>query len=316
MIRKILKWTGIIIVSLLLLVTITVALRQNLEFDAPYPQITASTDSAIIARGKEIVFGPAHCASCHSTGNADSLLDLGLEPPMGGGHEFKLPFGNFYTKNISPDKETGIGRYTDQEIARLLRYGVKPDGSAVLDFMPFHDVSDEDMTAILSYLRSQKPVKNKVPEHEIKLMGYVLKAFMITPVGPSGEIPKAVKRDSSAAYGRYLAMNVANCNGCHTMRDMTGGFIGEPFSGGGPFEEPGKETLTPPNLTPHPDGRLTGWTQETFINRFRAGKLIEHTHMPWNSYKRMSDSDLKALYNFLKSLKPAKTGALLPGKEG
>src|SRR5690349_24786238 len=153
-IRKIFKWTGIIIVSLALLVTITVALRQDLEFESPYPQITASTDSAIIARGKEIVFGPAHCASCHSTANADSLLDLGIAPPMSGGYEFKLPFGSFYTKNISPDKETGIGRYTDPEIARLLRYGVKPDGSAVLDFMPFHDVSDEDMTAILSYLRS------------------------------------------------------------------------------------------------------------------------------------------------------------------
>jgi mono/diheme cytochrome c family protein len=312
---KVLKWTGIILGSLIVLATITVAMRQNLKYDAPYPDITASKDSAIIARGKEIVFGPAHCAECHSLSNTDSLINLGITPDMSGGHEFVLPFATIYTKNITPDDETGIGRRTDKEIARLLRYGVRPDGTAVLDFMPFHDVSDEDMTAIISFLRSQKPVKKKIPEHEYKLMGYVLKAFMVKPVGPSGEIAKAVVRDSSAAYGRYLAYNVANCNGCHTLRDMTGGYIGQPFAGGSPFEEPGKTTLTPPNLTPHADGRISGWSQAQFIERFRQGKLIPHSHMPWNSFKRMSDSDLKAIYAFLKTLKPAATGALLPEKK-
>jgi len=310
MILKILKWTGIIIGSILLLVTITVAMRQNLKFDAPYPEISATTDSAVIARGKEIIIGPAHCATCHSIKNPDSLLDLGKEPIMSGGFEFKFELGSFYSRNITPDKETGIGRYTDPEIARVLRYGVKPNGAAMLDFMPFHNVSDEDLTAIISYLRHQQPIKNNVPEHEYTVMGKVIKAFLIKPVGPSEEIPKKVTRDSTAAYGKYLALNVANCNGCHTQRDMTGGFIGEPFAGGSPFEEPGKQTLTPPNLTPDSSSRIFNWTQQDFINRVRMGKLIEHSHMPWNSYKRMTDSDLKAIYNYLRTLKPAKTGAI------
>jgi mono/diheme cytochrome c family protein len=129
----------------------------------------------------------------------------------------------------------------------------------MIDFMPFHDVSDEDLTAIISYLRSQPPVKNTVPDHEYTLMGKIIKAFLIKPVGPSETIVRRVKRDSTAAYGKYLALNVANCNGCHTQRDMTGSYIGEPFAGGNPFEEPGKQTLTPPNLTPDSSSRiLTG----------------------------------------------------------
>jgi mono/diheme cytochrome c family protein len=310
-IGKIFKWTGIIIVILVSLVTITVVMRQDLQFDAPLPEITASKDSAIIARGREIVIGPAHCASCHSTQNSDSLLNLGQEPIMSGGFAFKLPLGNFYTRNITPDEETGIGKLTDGEIARMMRYGVKSDGSAALDFMPFHNVSDEDLTAIISYLRAQKPVKNKVPENEYTIMGNVLKAFVIKPVGPSEEIVKKIERDSSANYGRYLALNVANCTGCHTQRGMTGNYIGQPFAGGSPMIE-GGDTLIPPNLTPHPEGRIYTWSKQDFINRVRMGSLIKHSHMPWNSYKRMSDADLTAIYNYLKSLPPTKTGELLP----
>lgn len=309
-IGKILKWTGIIIGSILVLATITVALRQDLHFDAPYPQLAASKDSAIIARGREIVIGPAHCASCHSIKNPDSVLNLGLEPEMSGGVEFKFGLGSFYSRNITPDSTTGIGRYNDGELARVLRYGVRPNGNAMLDFMPFHNVSDEDMIAILSYLRAQKAVKNDVPEHDYNLMGRVVKAFLIKPVGPSEKIEKAVVRDSSAAYGKYLALNVANCSGCHTERDMTGAYIGEPFAGGGPMIE-GGDTLIPPNLTPHPQGRIYTWSKEDFISRVRMGALVKHSHMPWNSYKRMSDADLTAIYNYLKSLKPQETGKLL-----
>ena len=136
MIRKILKWTGITVLSLILILAIVVASRQHLQFDAPYPAITASTDSTVIAHGKEIAYGPAHCADCHYAGNADSVFKLGQEPALSGGRVFELPLGNFYVRNITSDSTTGIGRYTDGEIARVLRYGVRPNGTAVIDFMP------------------------------------------------------------------------------------------------------------------------------------------------------------------------------------
>jgi mono/diheme cytochrome c family protein len=307
MIRKILKWTGIVILSLILLVTIVVAARQHLTYDAPYPAIKASADSVVIARGKEIAFGPAHCADCHFPGNADSVFKLGQEPALSGGHKFELPVGNFYSRNITPDPTTGIGRYTDGEVARILRYGVRPNGTAVIDFMPFHNMSDEDLTAVISYLRSTKPVRNPVPDHTVNILGSVIKAFLLKPVGPSEQVPASIHRDSTAVYGRYLAHSVANCAGCHTNRDlMTGAFIGEAFAGGLKFEEPGVPTLTSPNINPNTPGRIYGWTQQDFINRFRMGKLIPYSHMPWNSFKRMSDNDLKAIFNYLKSL-PAST---------
>jgi mono/diheme cytochrome c family protein len=307
MIRKILKWTGITILSVILILVIVVAGRQNLRFDAPYPAIKASADSAVIAHGKEIAYGPAHCADCHYAGNADSVFKLGQEPALSGGRIFELPLGNFYVRNITSDSITGIGRYTDGEIARVLRYGVRPNGTAVIDFMPFHDMSDEDLTAVISFLRSSKPVRNPVPDHTVTMLGRVIKAFMIKPVGPTGEVPKSIPRDTTAVYGKYLANSVANCAGCHTNRDlMTGAFIGEPFAGGLKFEESGVPTLISPNINPNTPGRLYGWSQQDFINRFRMGKTIAYSHMPWNSFKRMSDNDLKAIYNFLKSL-PAAT---------
>lgn len=299
--KKIMKWTGIVILVLILGLSVTVMSRQNVHYDRPYPAVTASADTAVINRGKNIVFGAGHCADCHSQTNVDSILKLGQDVPLIGGNVFNLPFGKIYTKNITPDKETGIGNYTDAEIARALRYGVHPDGTVVFDFMPFHNTSDEDLTAIISYLRAQKPVRNEVPKHQLNVLGMAIKAFLIKPVGPAGDVPVAVKADTTIEYGKYLAMNVANCNGCHTKRDMmTGKFIGEPFAGGE------LEGMATPNLTTDSSSRIFGWSEKIFVDRFRMGKLNPKSHMPWNSYGRMNDTELKAIYKFLKSLKPAK----------
>ena len=134
-------------------------------------------------------------------------------------------------------------------------------------------------------------------------MGNMVKAYMVEPVGPRTEVPKAIKRDTSAAYGEYLAISVANCAGCHTTRDLAGTYTGEYFAGGMVFEEKDGNYI-PPNLTPHSTGRTWKWSQEAFIARFRNGKLLPGTPMPWNSFKQMSDNDLKAIYNFLQTLKP------------
>jgi mono/diheme cytochrome c family protein len=102
-----------------------------------------------------------------------------------------------------------------------------------------------------------------------------------------------------------MVMAVANCNECHTKRDKIGKYIGEPLAGGNVFKGKGKPTLTTPNLTPDPaTGHIVNWTEEMFIKRFRSGKLIPHSHMPWEAYGRMSDLELKAIYKYLRSIKP------------
>jgi mono/diheme cytochrome c family protein len=182
--------------------------------------------------------------------------------------------------------------------------------------MPFHNTSDEDITAIISYLRSQPPVKNAVPERHLNLIGQAVNAFVLKPVGPTGAVPVAIPRDTTIAYGQYLAGSVANCRGCHTNRDlMTGAFIGEDYAGGFKMETPtdsGMYSITSPNLTPHETGRIKGWTEEQFLKRFRSGKLIPQSHMPWGPFSRMDDLELKAIYKFLQTVKPV-SNVITPG---
>lgn len=306
---KILKWTGILLVSLIVILTVTVAAKQNQKFDAPYPNIKASKDSAIIARGKFFVYGPAHCAYCHTKLDKWEDVEKGIELPLSGGHLFAFPPGNLYTANLTPDTATGIGKFTDGEIARALRYGVARDGHAMFDLMPFHNVSDEDITAIISYLRSMPPVINEVPPNEFNTMGKIVKAFLLKPVGPDIEVPKtSPKPDTTVEYGKYLAESVANCRGCHTERDLkTGAFTG-PFYGGGlkvPSEVDLTMMISTPNITTHEiHGRLGMWNQQDFINRFRQGRQIKASIMPWGPFSRMTDTDLIAIYKFLKTVPP------------
>ena len=310
---KILKWLGILIAVVLIVFVVFVYSNADRYYDAPYPDIKASADSATLARGKYLVYGPAHCAHCHAPVSAIARVETGEEVPLSGGSIFELPVGKVYTPNISPDPETGIGLYSDEEIARALRYGVKKDGHALLDFMPFYDLSDRDLTAIITFLRATQPVKNKVQPNSWNFLGKMVSALeLIKPMG-DGDVPPAPPIDSTAEYGKYLTTSVANCKGCHTKRDlMTGGWIGPEFAGQFEMEmidAQGRiikgQHLVSQNLTPDPEtGRITNWTKETFIKRFREGRIIPGSPMPWGPFSRMSDLELTAIYKFLKTLKP------------
>lgn len=307
--KKLAKRIAIGVVLVLVLGTsalaVAVAVRQNRTFDAPYPAIKASTDPAVIARGRYLALGPAHCVGCHASDH-DSA-----EPPLSGGMAFKLPVGTFYARNITPDAKTGIGRYTDRELARVLRYGVMPNGRATLPFMPFSNLSDEDLTAVISYLRSRPAVEHAVPDHDFNLLGKIAKAFLLEPHGPDRPIRKHVEAGPTVEYGEYLATTVANCTGCHTKRSLrTGEPIGVSLAGGMTVEShsaPGTKFVTP-NLTPDPKtGHITAWSEDVFVARFKAG-VDTASPMPWGTFRNMTDDDLRALYRYLRSLPPAKTG--------
>ncbi len=185
MLRKILKWTGIIILCLIVGIAVAIPFRQHLTYDAPYPAIKASADPAVIEKGKHLTLVTKGCVHCHSANdNIAAMLEKGEEPSLAGGTKIDSPFGTFYLPNITPDAETGIGNMTDAEIARVLRYGVKSNGEAVLPFMQGLDMPDDDMTAVISYLRSLEPVKNKLPETDLSIIGKFAKAFVIKPALP------------------------------------------------------------------------------------------------------------------------------------
>lgn len=304
---RLLKWLGLLLLLLAIVFVASVYARQNRTFEAPYPEITASTDSAVIARGEYLVHGPAHCTGCH-TDNANEPAYMRGEPvPMHGGYDFALPIGHIYSRNITNHPVNGIGRLTDQEIARTLRYGVGSDGRAIFDFMPFYMLSDEDLRAVISYLRTVPGDANEPPPHTFNFMGKAVKAFLIEPMGPlDAERPVSVTPDSTAAYGKYLAMSVANCDGCHTQRDLiTGAYVGERFAGWQGMEGMNGTWFNTPNLTPDPvTGHMAQWSFETFRNRFRAGPVQPNSPMPWVNFARFSDDDLKALWAFLQGIPP------------
>lgn len=322
---KILKWSAITIVAIIVVFIAYALLRSQETFDAPYPEIKASTDSALIARGKYLVYGPAHCVYCHAPSSEFQRVEAGEIVPLSGGNIFALPVGNIYVPNITSDKATGIGSFTDGELARTLRYGVKRNGHALLDFMPFYDISDQDLTAIISYLRTEPAVDHFVPQNDWNFMGKIVHAFgMIKPSG-DGIVPPSPQPDSTAEYGKYLAGSVANCRGCHTKRDlMTGGYIGTDYAGQMTFEVldengktiPGKHFVSP-NLTPDQiTGRIYYWTQDAFIKRFQAGRVIQGSPMPWGAFSRLNESDLIALYKFLRTLQPVRSQTPVGAQEG
>ena len=295
------------VAALALLLVAVILVRANRTFDAPYPEIHASKDPAVIARGAYLAYGPAHCVNCHTSGEAQKAAsEQGATPPLFGGNIFHLGVGNVHTPNLTPDMETGIGRYSDRELARVLRHGVMPDGRAALPFMEFQHLSDEDLTAVISFLRSQKPVRNAVPDHEFNLLGKALLAFVFEPVGPKFTPLKHTPADvPSAERGEYIATAIANCAGCHTKRNMLdGSYVNAKFSGGSTFEVDAEHVLVTPNLTPSKHGRITDWDEERFVGRFGAGVGLKGTHMPWRQFQRMSDTDKRSLYRYLHSLKP------------
>jgi len=112
-------------------------------------------------------------------------------------------------------------------------------------------------------------------------------------------------------YGKYLAGSVANCRGCHTARDMKSGeFIGPDYAGGMTF---GPDSFTKdwvfesPNLTPDKEtGIMAEWDEETFIDRMQAGRIHDTSPMPWGAFQRIKDNDWKAIYRFLRTVKPEK----------
>jgi mono/diheme cytochrome c family protein len=313
--RKILNGLVIVLVLGGAGFAVFVASRQHLKFDAPMPAVAASTDTAVVARGHYVVRTLASCPMCHGDPKLYDRMRAGEEVPLSGGFAFDIPPGKFYPKNITPDPETGIGTFTDGEVARALRYGVGHDGRALLPFMEMQGLSDEDLVAVVSYLRSQPAVHHVVPAHQVNVLGMVVKATVLSqPVGPKGTPPKTTPHGTTVENGRYLVEAVSNCWQCHTQRDnRTGAMVG-PHLGGATMVDDfnPKRTWAPPNLTSDPTtGRLARLTEDQFVARVRAGRVIPGSPMPWQQFQNMREDDLRAIYRYLKTVPPVvhETGA-------
>ena len=320
MLKTIFRWVGRILAVVVVLVVAFVgyfaATWQPTFPDTPLPAIEASDDPEVIARGDYLFNAVAHCSACHSPMDDYLAAKSGELVVPKGGHAWRMgPLGTIRSANITPDEATGIGNYSDAELARAIRHGVAKDGTGALFMMSVGPMSDEDLTALVSYMKTIEPVSNEVPASEIGIMGKVLFQTamdffshphdygpVMPPYVPEGDTP-------SIERGKYLANGPAFCAGCHNQIEAKDGqvaFVGPTLAGrvdpDFPDETEEGFTFVAPNLTPHASGIMNGWTREQFVKRFRNGRAYAGSPMPWETYRNMTDADLESVYMYLTSL--------------
>ena len=289
----------------------------------PLPTTRGVTDAAVIARGRYIVFGPGRCADCHVPDDHRPDLLRGQEAPLTGSEGEKTFIGTWSAPNLTPDRATGLGAVSDAQIARMLRYGVSRDGRIAPPFMDaYANLAEDDLVAIISFLRSLPPQPGMPPRAAVNFYGKLTLAYFLQPYAPSGPVVQHLEPEASVRYGEYIANSLAGCRTCHTARNLkTGAYLGPFLAGGLAFRSrlhPGQVYVSP-NLTPDPaTGRITGWSEDDFVRRFRLGLVIEDSPMPWGSFTRMTDVDLRALYRYFASMPPIRrdNGPILQRESG
>jgi mono/diheme cytochrome c family protein len=268
----------------------------------PLPALSASSvgdTTGLVARGEYIVRNVAVCGHCHSADprNADG--------PLSGGLAFRnWRLGTIRAANLTPDRETGLGAWSDAEIVRAIRSGEDREGHTLAPVMPyawFRGMSERDALAVARYLKSLPPVRNPL-RNSPSLVYRAARVFTLGPASPTATV--APRPAADAEYGRYLANHVSLCGDCHTPRgglqqkaDMDRLFAGDASS---------SFPANPANLTPDPETGIGRWTEEDFLRALRTGVNPRgdsiHPFMPWHELRRMRDDDLRAIYRYLRTL--------------
>ena len=311
------------ILLLVVVVVVVVALAGVGFLYARYPNvpepenITVQATPEKVARGKYLSDHVTGCTGCHAVRDMTKYGGPVKPETYGAGGEFygdpAEPDGPFqvYSKNITP---AAIGNWTDGQLIRAFTSGVNAAGEPLFPIMPYPRyarLSREDVEAIVAYIRTLQPIASTVRERKLP---FPLPLIVRTMPQPAAFRPMPARTDR-IAYGEYLT-NAGVCADCHTPTDAQGAPLpGRDFTGGFEMPLPGGGVVRSANLTPDADTGLGTWTEEQFIEKFRAWRAMEpraltpaeqreNTFMPWLFYAGMTDEDLGAIYQYLRSLKP------------
>lgn len=259
-----------------------------------------------VARGRYLAEHVLVCFDCHSERDRKQPGAPAIAALKGAGRDWTAE-GNpwIVSPNITPDLETGLGKASDDAIARAIREGIGIDGRPLLPMMPYDiykNLSDEDVASVVAYLRTIQPVKaqqaRSTPPFPLNFMVRLMPQPIEKPVVAAATTP--VER------GKYLT-TVAGCQFCHTGGSPPNLIPELELAGGHPFQMDGK-VVHSANLTPDASG-ISYYNEQMFINVMRTGKVGARELspvMPWAFYRGMSDDDLKAIYAYLKTVKPVK----------
>jgi len=266
-----------------------------------------------IARGKYLANHVTLCMDCHSQRDWSKRIgEVGPGKLGAGGDNFGADVGipgEIYVPNITP---FNLKNWSDGEIFRAITTGERKDGSAIFPFMPwqnFAKMDREDLYSIIAYLRTLHPIETKpYPERRLDFPTNII-VHLMPQKAALGTLPPA---SDTVAYGKYLVTS-ASCTFCHTQSNKGTPLPGMDFAGGVKFMM-GNTTITSANITPDKNTGIGNWTQEAFLQRFKqvrdtssdnykhADKFV--TVMPWYDYAGMNETDLKAIYAYLRTIKP------------
>lgn len=280
------------------------------HYDLPVIEFATSEDKAVISRGEYLVYGPGRCADCHGNMTQREAIARGEKVALSGGFFEDIFLGKITFPNITTDETTGIGTLSNGELARFFRTGVNHRGEYGLPFMNYHRISENDLTAIIAFLRTQKPVSHQVSRPHYNFWGKLTLAYFLHPEEQQAPWPNMNPQAPSIKYGQYLVEAIASCRECHTNRSLvTGRYLSEFYAGGMPFEHPTNPELSTisPSLIPSTEtGKIAGLTKDQFIARMQSGRLLPWSPMPWGPYSRMNKNDIESIYLYLSTLKQNK----------
>lgn len=256
-----------------------------------------------VARGAYLVRAGG-CFSCHTAPGGQELA---------GGRALKTPFGTFYSPNITPDKDTGIGNWTDAQFQRALREGIRPDGSyyfPVFPYTSFTNITDADALAIKAYLFSRPPVHAPDKPHDVRFpfslrflqAGWRVLFFVPGPFRP--------ERGHDAVYNRgdYLVTALGHCGECHTPRNALGGLKpGLKLSG----TKDGPDGDTVPNITPDPKTGIGDWDKDDIATMLKTRETPDQSKVKGgmaevveDGTKYLTDADREAIATYLLAQPP------------
>jgi len=304
--------------TLAILVVAFVSMLGYIKFALPKikaaPVLNVEATPERIARGEYLANHVAVCIDCHSTRDWSRFSGPPTAGTLGkGGDVFDQKFGFpgvYYAKNITPE---GISRYTDGELFRTITTGVSKEGRAMFPVMPFHyygQMDEEDIKSIIAYIRTLPPIKSQVPESKSDFP----MNFIINTIPHEASFTKLPPKTDVINYGKYMT-NAASCVECHTKIDKGSLVAGTEFGGGREFLFPDGSVVRSANISSDEETGIGGWDDETFVSLFKAHsdsatlntKLNPgefNSLMPWTMYGKMNDEDLKAIFAYLKTVKP------------
>lgn len=307
--RKLLKIAGV--VALLIVIGISALLiyvKTVLPDVDPPSDLQVELTDERIERGRYLANNMMACLHCHTPQQKSKFAHPVYPDSLGAGGnlfgpEEGLP-GYYYAPNITP---AGIGGWTDGEVYRAITSGVSKDGRSLFPIMPYPNyaqMAEEDIYSIIAYLRTLEPIENEVPTPE----SFFPMNFIINTIPAPPQHQPAPDTANPVAWGKYL-VTAASCADCHTPKEQGADIPGMEF----PMVD-GSIARTA-NITTDTNTGIGAWTEAVFVKRFKDyadssfvfGEVAHgqfNTGMPWNSYSKLSEQELKAIYAYLRTVTP------------